>query len=215
MLNTNNVDRNTDFSAIPRQFYEPTADVVAPLLLGHYLLRRTATGTCGGEIVETEAYLSDDPACHAYRRETPRNKAMWGEHGHTYVYQIYGAYFCVNAVCRPRGVAEAVLVRAIRPSFGMEILRANRIVEKDRDLTNGPGKLCAAMQISRTLDGFDLCDSNSSLFIARNPNREELLQRVGPMITTTRIGITQAADWPLRFYLDKDEFVSRRAKVVR
>lgn len=215
MLTAANPVESHRFTPLSRQFYEPSADVVAPLLLGHYLLCRTETGICGGEIVETEAYLSDDPACHAYRRETPRNKAMWGEHGHAYVYQIYGAYFCVNAVCRPRGVAEAVLVRAVRPSFGLEILQANRVVEKDRDLTNGPGKLCAAMRIDRRLDGSDLCDDDSPIFIASNSQRENFLQDAGPVITTTRIGITQAADWPLRYYLDRDPYVSRRVKVVR
>lgn len=201
-----------DFASLPREFYKPSADIVAPLLLGHFLLRQTEHGICGGEIVETEAYLTDDPACHAYRRETPRNKAMWGEHGRAYVYQIYGAYFCINAVCRPRGVAEAVLVRAVRPSFGTEILQANRTVEKERDLTNGPGKLCAAMQIDRALDGLDLCESSSPIWIARNPQQADFLQTGGPVVTTTRIGITQAADWPLRFYLENDACVSRRVR---
>lgn len=201
-----------NFTPLPREFYAPSAKIVAPLLLGHYLLRRTEEGLCGGEIVETEAYLSDDPACHAYKRETPRNRAMWGEHGRAYVYLIYGYHFCFNAVCQPQGMAEAVLVRALAPTFGREILKEKRCVARERDLTNGPAKFCAAMHIDRTLDGVDICNSESPLFIARNPQREQFIEENAPLITTTRIGITQAADWPLRFYLDGSEFVSKRLK---
>ena len=201
-----------EYSALPHSFYEPAADVVAPLLLGHYLLRSTPEGICGGIIVETEAYISDDPACHAYVRKSPRNQAMWGAPGTAYVYLIYGYHHCFNAVCRPSGIAEAVLVRAIEPTVGLEIMQQNRAALKAKDLTNGPGKLCAAMQIDRTLDEVDLCDTISPLFIAENPNREGILKALGPMVTATRIGITRAADWPLRYYLGGSEFVSRYVK---
>jgi DNA-3-methyladenine glycosylase len=199
-----------NFSPLPRTFYEPSANVVGPELLGHFLLRRIGDRICGGVIVETEAYLRDDPACHAYRRKTPRNKAMWGAPGHAYVYLIYGYHFCFNAVCHETGVAEAVLVRAIEPTFGIETLQANRRVLRTRDLTNGPAKLCAAMQINRELDGVDICDSHSSLFIAQNPDRSTLLEEREPLVTTTRIGISKAADWPLRFYLDGSTYVSKK-----
>ena len=202
------------FEPLPRVFYEPSAKIVAPLLLGHYLLRRTEDGICGGEIVETEAYLSDDPACHAYKRQTPRNRAMWGKPGHAYVYLIYGYHFCFNAVCQPNGVAEAVLVRAIEPTFGRQIMQRHRPVLRERDLTNGPAKFCAAMQIDRTLDAIDICDPASPLFIAQNPQRDTFVKQCKPLVTTTRIGITQAADWPLRFYLDGSKFVSKRAKTA-
>ena len=198
------------FSPLSREFYAPSAKIVAPLLLGHYLLRQTEKGWCGGEIVETEAYLTDDPACHAYKRETPRNRAMWGQEGRAYVYLIYGYHFCFNAVCRPKGIAEAVLIRAIEPTFGLEILKENRTTPRERDLTNGPAKFCAAMQIDRDLDGVDLCDAEGALVIARNPNRDEFIEQNAPLITTTRIGITQAADWPLRFYLEGSAYVSKR-----
>jgi DNA-3-methyladenine glycosylase len=195
---------------LPRSFYRPSAELVAPALLGHFLVRRIGEQICGGVIVETEAYLSDDPASHGYRCETPRNRAMWGAPGHAYIYFIYGAHFCFNAVCRESGVAEAVLVRAVEPTFGVEIMQHNRKVLRERDLTSGPAKLCAAMKIDAALDGIDLCDANSPLFIARNPLRSTLLQERGPLVTTTRVGITKAAELPLRFYLGGSTFVSKK-----
>src|SRR5437764_2901324 len=147
-----------EFEPFPKCFYEPSAKTVARDLLGHFLIRNTAAGCCGGPIVETEAYLSDDPACHGAPGPTPRNRVMFGPPGHGYVYLIYGYHFCVNAVCRPAGVAEAVLVRAIEPMFGEAFMRHQRPVSKLRELTNGPAKLCEALGIDRGLDGIDLCD---------------------------------------------------------
>src|SRR5882762_5210263 len=156
----------TRFTPLPKSFYKPSAKLVAAQLLGHWLVRSTANGPCGGAIVETEAYLSDDPACHGAPGLTARNRVMFGAPGHGYVYLIYGYHFCVNAVCRPSGVAEAVLIRAIEPLFGEDSMRRQRRVGKPRDLTNGPAKLCEAMSIDRALDGIDLCDPKSPLFIA-------------------------------------------------
>lgn len=198
------------FVPLPRSFYEPSAKVVASALLGHWLIRNTAAGFCGGPIVETEAYLLGDPACHAARGKTRRNRVMFGEPGHAYVYFIYGNHNCVNAVCRPAGEAEAVLIRAVEASFGEEIMRRHRQVVEPRALTSGPGKLCDALDIDRKLDGVDLCDAHSPLFIAENPEAKGFRDGCGPMVTTTRIGITQAATLPLRFYLEGSPFVSRR-----
>jgi len=203
------------FAPLPRIFYEPSADVVAPLLLGHWLIRNTPAGPCGGPIVETEAYLSNDPACHGAVGETPRNRAMWGSHGHSYVYFIYGCHFCFNAVCRPAGIAEAVLIRAVEPVFGEESMRAQRPVDALRNLTNGPAKLCSAMKIERALDGVDLCSDNSPMFIAQNPNITCFRQERGPTTTTARIGVTAAAALPLRFYLSGSLFVSKRSIVEK
>jgi DNA-3-methyladenine glycosylase len=202
--------RMKTFSALPRSFYEPSAKVVAPELLGHFLIRNTPNGPCGGAIVETEAYLVGDAACHAAPGLTKRNRVMFGHPGHGYVYLIYGFHFCVNAVCRPAGVAEALLIRAVEATFGQQLMAAQRPASKPRELTNGPGKLCQAMDITRSLDGVDLCDPHSALFIAKNPELKKFRKEKGPMITTTRIGITKAAALPLRFYLDGSEFVSRR-----
>lgn len=196
---------------LPRSFFEPSADVVAPELLGHLLLRRTPRGTwAGGMIVETEAYLANDPACHGYRRETPRNRSMYGRPGHAYVYFIYGNYWCVNAVCAPERVAEAVLIRAIEPAFGEPWMRANRPVEKHEHLTAGPARLCLALNIKREEDGRDLCALSSGLIMARNENLAPFLAKRGPTVVTTRVGITEAADLPLRFYLEGSRYVSKR-----
>src|SRR6516225_5254593 len=132
------------FSPLPRSFYEPSAKVVAPELLGHFLIRNTPNGPCGGAIVETEAYLVGDPACHAAPGLTKRNRVMFGHPGHGYVYLIYGFHFCVNAVCRPAGTAEAVLIRAIEAAFDVPFMISHRGVREERQLTNGPAKLCQA-----------------------------------------------------------------------
>jgi len=198
------------FNPLPRSFYQPSAKIVAAQLLGHWLIRNTPSGPCGGVIVETEAYLSDDPASHGFPGPTLRNRVMFGGPGHGYVYLIYGYHFCVNAVCRPNGVAEAVLLRAIEPTFGEESLRRQRTVSDRGSLTNGPAKLCEAMQIDRGLDGIDLCDSNSALFIAHNPQVEDFRRDYGPILRSPRIGITKAAALPLRFFLGRSKYVSLR-----
>jgi len=154
-------------SPLPRAFYEPSAKVVAQELLGHFLIRNTPKGPCGGAIVETEAYLVGDAACHAAPGLTKRNRVMFGKPGHGYVYLIYGFHYCVNAVCRP---AEAVLIRAVEATFGEKQMFAQRPVAKARELTNGPGKLCQAMKITRGLDGVDLCNEQSELYIVENPD---------------------------------------------
>src|SRR5579862_970546 len=197
------------FSPLPRSFYEPSAKIVAPDLLGHFLIRNTPNGPCGGAIVETEAYLVGDAACHAAPGPTNRNRVMFGHPGHAYVYLIYGFHFCVNAVCRPAGIAEALLIRAVEAAVGEKLMAGRRAVAKPRELTNGPGKLCQAMDITRRLDGADLCDRGSELFIAENPDLKKFRKEKGPMVTTTRIGITKDAALPLRFYLANSEFVSR------
>ncbi len=202
----------TRFTPLPRSFYAPPADVVAAALLGHWLVRNTPDGPCGGPIVETEAYLTGDAACHAFIGKTKRNDVMWGPPGYGYVYFIYGNHWCFNVVCQPPGTAEALLIRGLEPALGLDLMRARRVVTKPHQLTNGPGKLCAAMDIDRRMNGVDLCDAGSSLFIARNPSLKSFLRQRGPAVTSTRIGITQAATLPLRFYLDGSPFVSRRIK---
>jgi DNA-3-methyladenine glycosylase len=198
---------------LSRSFYEPSAAAVAPRLLGHVLMRNTPGGVAAALIVETEAYVMNDPACHGFSGETPRNRSMYGPPGHAYVYFIYGSYWCVNAVCRPQGCAEAVLIRAVEPASGLESMRVHRPGKSDVELTNGPGKLCKALGINKDLDGADLCDRQSGLWIARHPAHKKFLLSHRPMITTTRIGITKAAELPLRFYLRGSAWISKRSKI--
>lgn len=198
------------FVPVARSLFEPSARVVAPQLLGLWLIRQLPEGPVGGPIVETEAYLRDDPACHGAPGLTARNRAMFGPPGHAYVYLIYGFHHCVNTVCQPVDVAEAVLIRAVEPMLGLEQMQQRRSTDSLHSLTNGPGKLCAAMEIDRRLDSVDLCDPQSPLQIAQMPDQQTFLAERGPVVTATRIGITRAADLPLRFYLERSAFVSKR-----
>jgi len=203
------IDSDVSFAPLPASFYEPGAEEVASALLGHWLIRKTEAGFSGGMIVETEAYLADDPASHGFKGRTMRNAAMFGPAGTSYVYFIYGNHWCFNAVCQREGVAEAVLIRAVEPRFGIGWMQSQRPVVKSRELTNGPAKLCAALGIDRRMDGVSLFNADSPVFIAGNPRRQEDFSALGPEICTTRIGITRAADLPLRFYLGSSELVSR------
>ena len=197
---------------MPRSFYEPGAETVAPRLLGQWLVRQTGEGLSGGLIVETEAYLAGDPACHGYRGQTKRNCAMFGPPGRAYLYFIYGNHWCFNAVCHGEGVAEAVLIRAIEPGFGLALMAQRRHVGRQQELTNGPAKLCAALDLDRRHDHADLCAADSPVFLAVNPERRRVMQTLGPVMTTTRIGLSKAAELPLRFLLPRSEFISRRAR---
>jgi len=203
-------EKGVRFRPLPRAFFEPGAAEVAPQLLGHWLVRRDGEETLGGIIVEVEAYLREDPACHAFRGETARTKSMWGPPGHCYVYLIYGFHYCVNAVCRPAGEAEGVLLRALQPLWGVETMRARRGGLAGKHLTSGPGKLCAALGIRRDMDGTDICSPDSPLVVAENPARAETVRELGPVVQTTRVGISKAADWPMRWYLGGSAFVSRK-----
>lgn len=200
------MNRLPELRPLDRAFYDPGAAEVAPLLLGHWLVHCGV----GGIIVETEAYSRNDPACHAFRGETKRNRSMWGPPGHGYVYRIYGFHFCFNTVCRPPGEAEAVLIRAVHPLWGIDQMRRRRPDRSDLQLASGPGKLCAALGIGAELDGADVCDSGNPLLVAQNPDRAHTLAELGPIIQTTRIGITQAADWPHRWHFQHSPHVSKR-----
>lgn len=164
-----------------------------------------------GIIVETEAYVAAiDPASHAYRGRTQRNRSMFGPPGRVYVYTIYGMHVCMNVVTEAEGTASAVLLRALEPVAGLDIMRARRGVGvKDRDLARGPGRLCQALGITLVDDGHDLLSSN--LWIA-NPTDAVEDRRV---LATPRIGITRAADLPWRFVLAGSPFASGRRTTSR
>jgi DNA-3-methyladenine glycosylase len=200
----------SELRPLPRAFYGPSAREVARRILGHWLIRNTPDGPCGGPIVEAEAYLVGDPACHGAPGLTARNRVMFGPPGHAYVYLIYGLHHCVNAVCRPAGVAEALLVRAIEPALGQERMRAARPGAAGNGLTNGPAKVCEALRIGRELDGADLCEASSPLYIGENPGVRGFRAARGGVVVTTRVGITRGAERLLRFYLEGSPSVSRR-----
>ncbi|HET9110748.1 MAG TPA: DNA-3-methyladenine glycosylase [Ktedonobacterales bacterium] len=195
-----------DSAPLPRAFYDRPTLAVARDLIGKALLRRTAEGVTGGMIVETEAYVAAiDPSAHAYRGETPRNRSMFGEPGIAYVYRSYGIHYCLNVVTEGAGIASAVLIRAIRPQVGVELMRRRRGSQiADRDLARGPGRLCQALALTTADDGTDLL--GSALWLTETPGLDDAL----PIATTPRVGITHAADWPWRFVVAGDRHVSAR-----
>jgi len=189
------------WAPLPRPFYDRTPEVVARALVGKWLLRQTSAGLCGGRIVEVEAYLSRrDPACHAARGQTPRNAAMFGPPGHAYVYMIHSRW-CLNAVTEPAGVPSAILIRAIEPLLGLDLMRQRRQVEAVRDLARGPARLCEALAIDKTYNGWDLT-TGQELWIAAGSEPPPRLARSG------RIGISSAQRQLLRFFAAGSRFVS-------
>ncbi|MCC6316133.1 MAG: DNA-3-methyladenine glycosylase [Gemmatimonadaceae bacterium] len=178
---------------LPPAFYDRDAELVARDLLGMVLVHRTADGRCAGRIVETEAYLGPhDPACHAAAGRTPRTEPLHGPPGTAYVYFIYGMHWCFNAVTREEGYGSAVLIRAIEPLIGLPLMRRRRGAVRERDLANGPGKLCRALDIDRRHNGARL-DRGPLRIVAGTAVADR------DVIVTPRIGISKAADWPLRF----------------
>jgi len=174
---------------------------LARFLIGKMLVRILAEGVAGGRIVETEAYGVGDPAGHAYRGMTPRNRALFLERGHAYIYLAYGVSFMLNVSSEASGVGAGVLIRAIEPTDGITIMKRNRGAERVRDLARGPGRLCAALGIDRRLDGIDLCQVGP-LWLGSDG------QASGEIGRSKRIGITRAAGSPLRFYVRGNRFVS-------
>ncbi len=189
-----------DSAVLDRDFYSRPAIEVARDCLGKILVH----GRTAGRIVEVEAYLGvDDRAAHAWRGVTDRTRVIFGEPGHAYVYFIYGMYECLNFVAEPAGQAGCVLIRALEPIAGIATMRRRRpSAKRVEDLANGPGKLTLAMGITRKLNGADL--TASALQVRRPPNEPAI-----KVLTTPRIGITHCADWPLRFVIAGNRFVSR------
>jgi DNA-3-methyladenine glycosylase len=174
---------------------------LARFLIGKMLVRILAEGVAGGRIVETEAYDIGDAAGHAYRGMTPRNRALFLERGHAYVYLAYGISFMLNVSSETPGVGAGVLIRAIEPTDGIAIMQRNRGTERVRDLARGPGRLSVALEIDRRLDGIDLCRIGP-LWLGSDG------QPSGEIGQSKRIGITRAADSLLRFYVRGNGFVS-------
>jgi DNA-3-methyladenine glycosylase len=201
----------TKLSPIAREFYNRDPRLVGPDLLGKVLVRRENKGILAGRIVEVEAYLGqDDAAAHSAAGRTARNQVMFGPPGHIYVYFIYGNHFCLNVSCLPEGMAGAILFRALEPLEGIAPMAQARglAVGHPRDLrklTSGPGRLAEAFGVTRIRDnGKDLTSPRADLFIADDHYRPARVS------TTARIGITKAADLPLRYLIADNQFVSGR-----
>jgi DNA-3-methyladenine glycosylase len=199
---------------LPRDFYSRDPRVVSRQLLGKILVRRQQRKLLTARIVEVEAYLGeDDPASHSASGQTLRNAVLFGPPGLSYVYFIYGNHYCFNVSCLPDGKAGGVLFRALEPLAGIEAMAEARGVDLTQDkrkadlrkLTSGPGRLAQAFGITRERDnGKDLTNGRSDLFIVDDdfrPRRVEI---------TPRIGITKAAEQPLRYIIAENKFVSRR-----
>jgi DNA-3-methyladenine glycosylase len=178
------------------EFYARPVLRVAPELVGCTVVH----GETAGVIVETEAYHEEEPACHAYVGLTARTRIIFGPPGHAYIYRSYGIHALLNAVCEPEGIGAAVLIRALAPCAGIELMRERRGVEKETDLCSGPGRLTQALGIELDLNGIAL-DGEISI-----------LPREGPapaVLATPRIGITKAVDLPWRFSATGNRNVSR------
>jgi DNA-3-methyladenine glycosylase len=189
---------------LARSFYDRPPPLVARELLGKLLWHETPLGLCGGRIVETEAYLATgDPACHAAKGQTRRNAAMFGPPGHSYVYAIH-AKWCFNTVTEPAGIGSAVLIRALEPLAGMDLMQTRRPLSTARDLARGPARLCAALAIDRQQDGLDLT-TPGSLWISAAPGPTPRAADIGQSV---RIGVTSAHEHALRYYLRGSPFVS-------
>ena len=191
-------------AALPPAFFARDTEVVARELLGCVLECHSREGITSGRIVETEAYIGEhDLACHAAAGRTRRTEPLYGPPGISYVYFIYGVHWCFNAVTRDAGQPSAVLVRAVEPLEGLDLMRVRRpAARRDVDLTNGPGKLCAALGIDERHNAIPL-------------DRPPVMIREGPRVSSTRvritprIGITRCAEWPLRWFVADSTYVSR------
>jgi DNA-3-methyladenine glycosylase len=174
-------------------------------LLGKYLVRKHSDGKTIGRIVETEAYVGGkDLACHASRGRTARTEIMFGPAGHAYVYFIYGMYYCLNLVTEAVDHPSAVLIRALEPVEGIDLMKARRRSEQLRNLASGPGKLCQALAIDKFLNGADVC--GSVLYV------EDRGEPAPKILATPRIGVDYAGKWkdkPWRFLIRGNEFVSK------
>jgi len=212
-LNLYNVDwlgfrRTNAFGSvlkINRAFYEQSTVEVARQLLGKYLVRCHPDGTTIGRIVETEAYVGpQDKACHASRGRTRRTEIMFGPAGHAYVYFVYGVHHMLNIVTEGVDFPAAVLIRALEPEMGIDLMQLRRGCEQRHELCSGPGKLCQAFEIDRSLNGGDVC--GDVLYL------EDRGEPAPKVVTTPRVGVDYAGKWkrkPWRFLIPENEFVSK------
>ncbi|HEY0717184.1 MAG TPA: DNA-3-methyladenine glycosylase [Streptosporangiaceae bacterium] len=199
---------------LPREFFGRPALDVAPALLGCVVECDSAAGPVAVRVTEVEAYSgATDPASHAYRRKSVRNQVMFGPPGHAYVYQIYGLHFCINLVCQPAGTAEAVLLRAGEVVEGTGVAWSRRPAARtEAHLARGPALLCQVLAIDRRFDGTDVCATGSPVrMLGPGPGGSPA---PGAIRTGPRVGVTQAAQYPWRFWIDGDRTVSAYRRAV-
>lgn len=181
---------------LKRSFFERSTIDTAPELLGKtIILRQRNKKNTSGIIVEVEAYTNDDPACHAARGKTTRNEPMFGPGGYSYVYFIYGMYHCLNFVTEKKGIAGAVLIRAIETQ------------DEDPRIGSGPGKLCKYLKITKLHNNLDCCSDNSPLIIANNSHYKNNNISI---VQTKRIGISKAVNYPWRWYIKESHSISKK-----
>ncbi len=188
-----------------KSFFKKDTIAVAKALLGKLLIRETPSGLIVARIVETEAYLLDDPASHSFNGRTPRNAPMFGVSGKSYVYFTYGMYNCLNVTTNKKGVGEAVLIRALEPVEGIEIIKRNRGNVEEKNLCNGPGKLTIAFGITKEENDIDLLDEGSELRLMATGKARDF-----EIVETTRVGISKATEIQQRFYIKRNKWVSSK-----
>jgi DNA-3-methyladenine glycosylase len=194
----------TSREVLPAVFYDRDPRQVAVDLLGCVLVHETPEGIVSGVIVETEAYRPEDPACHAYNGPTMRNRNIFGRPGLAYVYISYGVHNLLNAVCEGEGVGSAVLIRALRPLEGLEIMHERR--KRSAHLCDGPGRLTQALGVELSQDGSELTDE--PLYISWGAAPE------GELVATTRIGISRGTELPWRYLVEHEKCVSVVPKTI-
>lgn len=197
-------------TVLSRTFYQRNTVDVARDLLGKIIVRKYKNRVLTGMIVETEAYRVNDPACHAYKGKTNRNSSLFGTVGHAYVYMSYGIHFCLNLVSRePECAAGGVLIRALEPLEGIDIMQELRSKDHITNLMNGPGKLTQAFGIERHHDGIDVTQ-DGELYIIENP----ACISQNDICASPRIGISQGLEKPWRFYYAHNQYVSKKQSII-
>lgn len=186
---------------LPKSFFDKKVEELANSLLGCELVHETSEGKTAGIIVETESYHQTDEASHSYKRRSPRNEIMFGSPGHAYIYFTYGMHWCFNVVAEEKGIGAGVLIRALEPTQGIDLMIKRRNRSDIHELCNGPAKLVQAMSISKEDYGRPLYEGK--LYI-RSPIIKDFKIEFGP-----RIGISKAVDKPWRFWIKDNRFVSR------
>jgi DNA-3-methyladenine glycosylase len=203
------IDNDRDLRRLLRAKLPVDTVELARYLIGKVIVHDVASVRLSGRIVETEAYPVGDPAGHAFRGRTPRNGSLFLERGHAYVYLAYGVSFLLNVTSERAGVGAGVLLRAIEPFDGIELVDNTRRGKQSTNIGSGPGRLTKALQVDRRDDGLDLCSARSSLWLA------ETRRKTGPIGKSVRIGLTLGADRLFRFYERGNEYISGPKRLLR